>query len=488
MEHVIQPTHFSGDKRSQTKISFWGIPEVWMRFLLAIGGLGLAFASALFSTVSREAGSLWATLVFASLALLLAMFVGLTTVPYLARRVAAGRVRNAFDYEVTRAGFVYFFAVFVIGVAALNTGNNLLYIVLASMLAAILVSAIVSGAVLSGLELDVKLPEHIFAQESAASTIILRNSRRYIPAFSLNVISAAKEKPRKLWRWVPSTFGLPLGRPPEAQWFRLSDWKLKRVSAGQSDAEILQGPVYFPYVAPGATKTIALPMCFSHRGRFHQKGFGLSTRFPFAFLKKTRIISANDEILVYPSVTAAGSLSKIVPRINGEFESFARGRGMELHSIRDSSPEDSSRHVDWKATAKSGSVKVREFTRDDERKLRLVFDNPFRDTLKDDAYESMVQRAAALSWHFAQQNFMLSFAAQNYGGDPDVFSFLAYLAVVAPQTVSSGSVSQSSSGSMLESLPIDSAFNVIVTAQSRTSLPASLVSCSQVIFPDDFLA
>jgi len=64
------------------------IPEIWMRFLLALLGLVLAFAAAIFSTVARESGSLWATVILASVALVLAVVVGLTTVPYLARRVA----------------------------------------------------------------------------------------------------------------------------------------------------------------------------------------------------------------------------------------------------------------------------------------------------------------------------------------------------------------------------------------------------------------
>ena len=70
------------------------IPQVWVRFLLALVGLILAFSAALFSTVARESGSLWATLVFSSLALTLAAVVGLTTVPYLACRVAGGRVQQ----------------------------------------------------------------------------------------------------------------------------------------------------------------------------------------------------------------------------------------------------------------------------------------------------------------------------------------------------------------------------------------------------------
>src|SRR5260370_35305494 len=70
------------------------LSQVWVRFLLAIVGLMLAFGAALFSTVSREAGNFWGTLVLASVALLLATFAGLTTVPYLARRVWPSRGRR----------------------------------------------------------------------------------------------------------------------------------------------------------------------------------------------------------------------------------------------------------------------------------------------------------------------------------------------------------------------------------------------------------
>ncbi len=83
------------------------IPEVWVRFLIALVGLVLAFAAALFSTVSRESGNLWATLVLSSVALILAVVVGLTTVPYLSRRVAVEQFKDVFDYEMTRVGMIY---------------------------------------------------------------------------------------------------------------------------------------------------------------------------------------------------------------------------------------------------------------------------------------------------------------------------------------------------------------------------------------------
>src|SRR5260370_16083341 len=76
--------------------------EVWAKFLLALVGLGLAFATALFSTVSRDRGNLWATVILASISLLLATLVRLVTVPYLARRVAVERLRANFYFAVTR--------------------------------------------------------------------------------------------------------------------------------------------------------------------------------------------------------------------------------------------------------------------------------------------------------------------------------------------------------------------------------------------------
>src|SRR3954468_14089217 len=81
--------------------------EAWIRFFVAIFGLVFAFAAALLSTAAREAGNLIATVVLASSSLLLAGIVGVVTVPYLARRVAVRRVRDAFNYDVTREGGAY---------------------------------------------------------------------------------------------------------------------------------------------------------------------------------------------------------------------------------------------------------------------------------------------------------------------------------------------------------------------------------------------
>ncbi len=171
-----------------------GLSQVWVRFLIAIVGLVLAFGAALFSTVSRESGNIWTTMILASAALLLATLVGLTTVPYLARQVVAARVRDAMDYEVTRAGMVYMGITLVIGIASINTGNNLLYIVVAALLSAILVSGIASAIVLRHLELDVHLPEHVFAGRPMLARLLLQNLSGWLPSFSIRVVPS-KRKP-----------------------------------------------------------------------------------------------------------------------------------------------------------------------------------------------------------------------------------------------------------------------------------------------------
>jgi uncharacterized protein (DUF58 family) len=455
-----------------------GQADLWLKFLLALLGLGMAFAAAVFSTVSRESGNIWATLVLASAALILATLVGLTTVPHLARRVVVVRLRDAVDYEVTRAGIVYVLTTLLIGIAALNTGNNLLYIVVAAMLAAILVSGIVSAVGLRDLQLDVRLPEHVFAGRPVLGRIVLRNPRSHLPSFSIHVVPTKRKRTVKKWLWEPATFGFPPKRPPEQQWVRLPDRRVRRIVHDGTAAGIFDGSAYFPYVAPQVELSADLELRFQRRGRYSEDSFGLSTRFPFAFLTKTRRVPLNRTVLVYPAVEPTDEFLDVLPMITGEFESFVRGRGYDLYRIREYMPEDSARHVDWKATAKSGSLKVREFSREDERRLRLVFDNPKAGVLSSEAYERAVGLAASLAWHFANEDADLSFVGQGYKGETDVYKFLAYLALLAPGRESS----------VIDTLPVTGDYNIVLTCRPRGSIPTALWNRSYMIFLGESMA
>lgn len=446
-----------------------GLSQVWVRFLIAILGLVLAFAAALFSTVSRESGNIWATIILASAALLLATLVGLTTVPYLARQVVAARVRDAMDYEMTRPGIVYMAITVVIGVAALNTGNNLLYIVVAALLSAILVSGVASALVLRSLELAINLPEHVFAGRPMLARLLLRNQSRWMASFSIRIVPT-KRKAVKRWRWEAYTLGVPKNRRPEDQWIRVPDRRLRRVLE-TPDKPILQQSVYFPFLTAGQELRAELEMTFPARGRYREKDFGLATRFPFAFLLKTRKIALAREVIVYPSVEPPEGFFEVLPMVTGEFETFVRGRGYDLYRIREYMPEDSARHVDWKATARTGALKVREFSREDERRLRIVFDNPVPGVLQAGVYERAVQLAASLGWHFHHEDVDISYVAPGLEPTSDIFAFLHYLALIEPQDATS----------VFERLRVSEDYNVIVTSRDRSQVPPNLAARSYVI-------
>ncbi len=470
--------------------------EVWVKFLLALVGLGLAFGAALFSTVSRDAGNVWATLILASTSLVLATLVGLVTVPYLARRVAVERLRESFDYDVTRAGIIYALVTLVIGIAALNTGNNLLYIIVAAMLAAILVSGVVSAWVLRWLELDVRLPEHLFAGRPVHGRIVLNNPRRFLPSFSIRVVSTRKKRKKvvKQWQWEATTFAFPFNRPSDQQWLRLPDRRLRRVTVLPPPPGIFQGMAYFPFIPPKTEVSADMALKFDQRGRYREDSFGLATRFPFAFLTKTRHVSLPREVLVYPRIEPTDDLLEIMPRVRGEWESFVRGRGAELYRIREYMPEDSARHVDWKATAKSGSLKVREFAREEERRLCIAFDNPEPGVISERDYEKAVDLVASLAWHFSKQQGEVSYVVPGHPRTRDLHEFLAWLAVIEPGMTGSGSQSKASEAGKAAVVPaagidplremslgLTDDYNIVISARPRGSVPPGLTNSSYFV-------
>ena len=413
--------------------------EAWTRFFIGLGGLVIAFGSAMLSTAFRDEGNLLATAITASLALLTAGIVGVATIPYLARRVAVERLRFVMHYELTREGLIYLIACIIIAVAALNTGNNLLFVIVAAMLAAILVSGIFSTLMLLNIGLEVIVPEHVFARKSVLGTIAVRNHGRF-SAFSLHVIPGKEKRRRKE--------------------------KPRAIPA------ILSAPVYFPKVTGKRTEIKNVMLSFERRGRYRQNKFGIATRFPFSFLKKTRVIPLRREITVLPPVDTTDELLESLPMILGEFESFLPGRGHDLYRIREYSPGDPARHIDWKSSAKAGGMMVREFAREDERSVRIVFDNPAPGALTDEEYERGIELAASLAWHFANHSVSLSYMAPDYEGSGEVLNFLKYLALLQP----------GKKQLLISEIPVTSANNLMLTARAPGSIPEPLWASSYVVF------
>ena len=429
----------------------------WRRFFVALFALTLSFFLAVYSSALRDTGRLRAAFWSAVFALVLAGIVSVKVVPYLARRTALERWMIKIEFEFTREGAIYLLLIAVIAVAALNTGNNLLFMILASLLAGILVSGILSHLVLTDLELDFVLPDHIFAQQPMISRVTLTNEKWFLPSLSVAVL-AQEDKKRK---------------GPQ--------------SAASPPRHILGEPVYVPYIPRRASVTQHVEMSFPRRGRYSQEGFRVSTKFPFGFLRKSREVALRREILVLPDVQPTEEFYEILPLISGEVESSFKGRGHDLYAIRDFQEGDSARHVDWKASAKVQQLKVREFTREDERRVVLVFDPrvPKTDEKSLAQFEKGVSFCACLAWHFYEINAQLQFACGKLetpmtAASEIIYPALEALALVEPQSGDAGL----RDNPLARLTTAQRGFNIIVTSQPRGSIPTYLWGKSYLVFTE----
>jgi hypothetical protein len=421
----------------------------WRSFLTAIVALGTALFLAIYSGAAAQHGHLPLAAVCALTALGLAGWVAFTIVPVLARRTPLQWLTYQIDYQVTREGVIYLAGIFVVALAALNTGNNLLFMILSCLLAGVLISGILSRLVLSAVDVRLDLPEHIFAGQSILAVAELHNTKQRMPTFSVSLVSEEKEASKK--------------------------------QGGKLSPNILSRPVYFPYVPARKVVKQDVELTFPRRGVYRQDAFGLRTRFPFGFIQKTRRVDSGIEAVVYPTTRATREIFDALPQVTGELESYQRGRGNDLYAIRDYQHNDSARHVDWKASAKTGVLQIREFAREDERRVMLVFD-PYRGdpNRTPEQFELAVNLCAGLAWHFSEMNSVIEFRSAGFAtprapANEVIYDILRYLASVTALKPQPGR-------NFLDSLAdAQDIFKVVLTSQNQEGIPTLLHGSSYIL-------
>src|SRR5215813_13179509 len=178
------------------------LAELWAKadrpgvraFFLSISALGAALVLALYSGVAAEFGNVALAGTCALLALAVAGWVGVTLVPTLAKRTPLRWIGYKIEYKITRAGWIYIVGTLFVALAALNTGNNLLFLILACLISIILMSGLLSSVCLSGVELNLEMPEHIFAGQTERAIVELQNEKLTIPSFSLMAEAVTPKK------------------------------------------------------------------------------------------------------------------------------------------------------------------------------------------------------------------------------------------------------------------------------------------------------
>jgi len=401
-------------------------------------------------------------------------------------RRSAGRFLP-FSFRITREGFLYICGVFLLSLAAVNSGNNLLFILVASLLSAIAVSGIISRSSLRHISLSLQLPENVFVGERVSIKITLRNLKRIFPSFSIRV-----EDP-------------DLGRNPS----RFSFSRLVRLrhrnnlpESGGRDSAMFRQAAYFPMLRAGETRSELAFQSFPHRGTYLLRGFWISTRFPFGLFLRGEFVGAKGEILVYPLLQEISSYFHLLPFLPGHLEGSHVGQGENMFSIRKYQESESARIIDWKATAKTGELMAREHAREEENKVCLILDTRIHDRAcgtPGDTFEKAVSFAASISAHFLREGAGLEFLTPDehipHGtGIDQLYRILRTLAVVRHVIASAEPPSDHwtqrtfpciQDTHSLRRIFSDKVFKIIISSWPRGSFPAAIWRSSHVVFFDE---
>jgi uncharacterized protein (DUF58 family) len=464
----------------------YGWRRAALSLLIVLGGV----ATALVTVLARRTGDWEMARLGAILSLVFVVLMLVFVVPPLARSARLEAARLDLPVQFTGGGLVFLGVLAIVGFAAWNTGNNLLFLLLSAMMSALFVAWAVGGVTLRDLVVTARFPDHIFAGEPAPAIVAVQNLKRLLPSFSVLVEARVRIDP-------------PQGTRPRM--FRRPRFE-KRTLA------------YFMYAPRRAKAEQEVEQTFARRGHALVTGFEISTRFPFGFLRLRRRLRARDvDIVVYPRPRPAGDELHLLPVNAGQMASARRGAGQDLHSLRDYRPHDDVRHIDWKATARADRLTVREFTAEDERRVHIVLDTRAEERAAgqekkrrkgrrggadddrdasaqkqptfEERFEEGVTLAASLVAHFIEERadvrLTLGVERGDYGaGREHLYASLRRLALVVPDAQKSTDDDRQSFWEMIA--PAARApgenFVILLTTQPPGSIPSHAWRASHVIY------
>ncbi len=232
----------------------------------------------------------------------------------------------------TREGKAFILVTLGVGLAAFNTGNNLLFLVLGFMLSLIVLSGIMSEIAIRGIRVARRPPSRAFAGSVALIELVLTNKKKRVPSYSLEVEDIAE-----------------VGRTERRCYF------LKIGARAQQVASYRRSP--------------------HRRGFFRFRGFRVSTRYPFGIFEKWRNLHVPGEMLVYPALLEDDRAAVDINSHGTDMPVGRPGPGTEIGGVRDYGAEDEARNIHWMRSATLGRLVVRERERDASSQVTILLDN-----------------------------------------------------------------------------------------------------------------
>lgn len=241
---------------------------------------------------------------------------------------AIKRLQPPRSIRPTREGWWFLLVTVGVGLAATNTGNNLLYLLLAMLLSFIIISGLLSEQSLRCLAFSRVLPKRLHAGQPATGRIVVSNTSRCLPSFSLHIQGASN----------PSH--------------------------------------YLVKLAPQETVSLGEELVFGQRGLHTLPALKVATRYPFSVFHKTVRPGLTAEVLVYPRLVPLPPVFGMRLSSRRTSARYQKGRGSGLYDLRPYRDGDDLRLVHWKTTAKVGEFMLKELEQEEDENIALLVEDP----------------------------------------------------------------------------------------------------------------
>jgi uncharacterized protein (DUF58 family) len=234
--------------------------------------------------------------------------------------------------KFTREGKFFVGITLGLGFAAINTANNLLYLLLGMLLALIVVSGVMSELSLRDLTVVRRLPLRAQVGRPHLVEIEVYNHKRRTPSYAIEVED------------------LRAGQPADKRCFFLK-------------------------ISPRSAQVAAYRRTPTRRGRDVHVGFRIATRFPFGLFEKSREVVAEGHLVIYPAVDPVRPAPAPAGRASGANHVGGRGHGEEFLGLRLMREGEDPRDVHWRKSAATGQLVLRERARETRPDVTLTLDS-----------------------------------------------------------------------------------------------------------------
>jgi uncharacterized protein (DUF58 family) len=241
--------------------------------------------------------------------------------PNTALRRFLRRFRPLRKLKFTREGKYFLGITLGVGFAAINTGNNLLYLLLGMLLSLIVLSGVMSELSLRDLNVVRRLPTRAQVGRAHLVEIEVFNRKKRVPSYAIEVED------------------LRAGQPADKRCFFLK-------------------------ISPNSAQVAAYRRSPQRRGRDRHIGFRIATRFPFGLFEKSREVSCDGELIIYPAVDALRLRSDEAGRRFGGTGLSGRGSGDEVFGLRPMREGDDPRDIYWRKSTIQDQLVLRERARE----------------------------------------------------------------------------------------------------------------------------